>query len=588
MNSRMDRRTFLRATLGAAGVIVVASCTDALAPSLMPSRRPSVPPGSLLPRPSVMPGATPSAVSSIAPSLLPSLTPAPRPTLRMAGGDVGFPNPFAYRSGPGFGLMTYVYDSLLLVDAVGTVQPWLASRFERSSDGLTYTFELRDGVTWQDGQPFTVEDVVFTFDYFDIHRPTLPPTLIFQPEGPIRAMATGERTVELRLDRPYVTFEETVAATFPIVPAHVWSAIPDPARAQDLEVLVGTGPYRLESYDRAQGSYLFVANDDFFLGRPFVKRIELPSVEDEATALLAGDIDAGIPGGIIGTPPDALRPFQEDPSFGILEQPLDFLVSLYWNVAKGGALADVEFRQACARAIDRTDLVERLAGGNGAPGNPGFLPPRHPFRADVEQYPFDMEAANGQLDDAGYPRSGPDGLRQGPDGRALRFDLLSAVPPPVLELIIGPLRALGVELRPQPADFATLVGQAQAGQYEMGAFIYGGISGDPDYMRTIYSSRVPKAFQSAQGYQNAEFDDLADRQLVTLDEDERMAMVDRMQQIVAADLPLLHLYYPTPFFVYRSAVFDQWADDPAAGPTGKDVLVTGLKDGGLEIRPIQD
>jgi ABC-type transport system substrate-binding protein len=103
-------------------------------------------------------------------------------------------------------------------------------------------------------------------------------------------------------------------------------------------------------------------------------------------------------------------------------------------------------------------------------------------------------------------------------------------------------------------------------------------------MRVVYSSRVNKTFQAARGYADAEFDDLADRQLVTSDVEERKKLVARMQQIVARDLPILHLYYPTPFLIYNRDTFDQWSTQYS----DKQVFVTGARDGSLEIRPIKE
>jgi len=555
----MDRRMFLRTTLLGTGAVVVASCT--------PSKK-----------------ATTSAGGAAGGSV-------PRPTLRLAGGDFGLPSPFAYVRGPGYWRMTYIYDSLLWKDSTGQLMPWLASRYDRSPDGLTYTFELRDNVTWHDGQPLTPDDVVFTFEYYGSQQ--LSPQIFVRPQDVAGARATGPRTVEIRLARPVATFANSIAGALPIVPRHVWSSVTDASKAQDPKLLVGTGPYRLESYSRGEGSYLFTANDGYFLGAPFVKRIEMRPVQqgDELTPLRAGEIDAGGPSPT-GATRDALAPFRSDPAFSILEGPGDFTIGLYWNPSKGGALADVRFRQACARAIDRADLVSRLLGGNGKPGNPGFLPTTNPAYAPVEQYPFDVAAANRQLDDAGYPRSGG-GTRQGPDGTPLRFSLLvgNSPVPPATDVVVNALKAIGVELTPQPQDQPTRDARTVKGDYEMALTEFGGLGGDADYLRQVYSSKAPKRFQSVSaGFVNPELDDLADRQLVTLDDGERKKMLARIQQIVAEQLPLLPLYYPTAFLVYRKATFDQWYYTPGGFGGGvptvynKHVFVTGKKTG-TAIRP---
>ncbi|MGH8776320.1 MAG: ABC transporter substrate-binding protein [Jiangellaceae bacterium] len=83
-------------------------------------------------------------------------------------------------------------------------------------------------------------------------------------------------------------------------------------------------------------------------------------------------------------------------------------------------------------AIDRGDLVQRLLGGTGTPGDPDWIPPGDPFHVDVEQYAFNPAAANRLLDEAGYPRQDSEGPRQGPDGAPLRFELLVTTGPPLV------------------------------------------------------------------------------------------------------------------------------------------------------------
>jgi len=555
----MDRRTFLRLAAGATGALYLGACSGDNQTTQGNGQQAG------------------------------ELPPAPRPTIRLAGGDQGFPSPFAYRRGPGYVQASYLYDTLLWTDSTGEFIPWLASSYQQSPDGRRYTFELRDNVKWHDGRPFSADDVAFTFQYFQSQR--LSPQVIVQPGaegGRVEVRATGPRTVELNLPQPSATFVDFVAAALPIVPRHIWSSIPDASAATDPKVLVGTGPYRLESYSQGQGAYAYNANEEYFLGRPFVKRLENRPVGDPLAALQAGGIDAG---GRPGLRPEALGPFQNDPSFEILKgQVGDIMTALYWNLGRGGPLADARFRQACAKAIDREDLVKRLFGGNGTPGNPGWIPPTDGFFAPVEQYRFDPAGANRMLDDAGYRRPSPDGVRQAPDGRPLRFSLLvSNEPgPPVADVLVRALKAVGVELTPQPVDSPTLNQRVLSGDTEMSIIGSGGLNGYPDYLRRTYSSKTRNT-QHAQGYANPEVDALCGQQLVTLDETERKRIVARIQEAIARDLPLLPLYYPDNFYIFKKPVFDQWYFTPGgfAGnipvAANKQALVTGVKTG-VEVR----
>jgi len=510
----------------------------------------------------------------------------------MAGNTFGFPSPFAYIAGPGYEQMSFLYDTLLWKDATGRLLPWLASSYERSSDGSTYTFRLRPDVTWHDGQPLTADDVVFTFDYFA--RQSLGPLLVAQPVGVAGARARGRDVVEVRLELPAVTFLEQVAGAVPIVPKHIWASIADPPQVQDVEVLVGSGPYRLASFSRGEGALAYTANEDYFFGVPFVRRVELRPVDDELIALRANEIDvASTP--IDGVRPEVLAEFRDDDAFDVIEDTGSFTFPLIFNVGRGGALADPRFRRACALAIDRTDIVDRLLGGNGRAGNPGFLPTDHPFHVPVEQYSGGQAAANRALDDAGYRFRTPGGVRLDADGRPLRFQLVTgnSPVPAVLPVLVDALAVVGVELRPLSVDLPTLFGRLQDNVDDVTLSLYPGPGGtapnaDPDTLRTFYSSTVQGRLQGAQGWVDAEFDDLARQQLVTQDGSRRARLVARMQQIVAREVPALPLYYPTLYTVYRTAVFDRWYYTPGGfagglpGVRNKHVLVTGRRTG-LEI-----
>ena len=513
-----------------------------------------------------------------------------RPTVRLPFGAFGFPSPFASNGPPGYVQMSLLYDTLLWKDSTGALLPWLAERVQRSSDNLTYTFELREGVKWSDGRPLTADDVVFTFEYY-ARLQTLPPPVIGQPPRGIASVtASGPRTVAIRVETPEVTFAEQVAGTIPILPRHIWDGIADPAAAQEVRVLVGSGPYRLTSPYNGDGSpLLYEANEEYFLGRPFVKRIELTPVDDQFTALLARAVDSASGQGVRN---DVLARFAGN-EFKVITSRGGSTTGLYWNLRKGGALTDARFRRACARAIDRGDLVNRLAGGNGRPGNPGFLGAENPFRVDVQQYQHDPAAANALLDGAGYERTGG-GTRRGPDGGPLRFELLVSSGDTALgELISGALGAVGIETTLRAAQPGPqLFGAKFSGMYDMALLGFpgpsaGSLNADPDLLRQVFSSQSPPSLTGASGYVNAEFDQLAARQRVTFEEGERKRIVARMQEVIAEDIPILPLYSPDTSFVYRPAVLEEWYITPGRYPVdinNKHLFVTGLKTG-TTIRP---
>lgn len=521
-----------------------------------------------------------------------------RPTVRVAEWtSLGYPSPFTYTAPPGYWRMSLVFDTLTWPDSTGEQLPWLASSYRRSEDGLSYTVDLRD-VTWDDGRPLTGRDVAFTYEYYTSQ--TFTPLLVGVPRKGIEVVATGERSVEFRLDRPDATFLQFVLGTMPIVPEHVWSKIEDPMATFDKRVLISTGAYSLRSRSESEGTELYVAKDDYFLGPPFVRRIEMLPVDNALTALRIGELD-GAATDEEGARNEVLAPFRDDPEYGIISREAGFAFPLFFNMKRGGALADLRFRRACLHAIDRNDMVERLLTGNGQVGSQGWLPPPHPFHnPDVRTYPFDRAEAERLLDEAGYRRSGSGGNRTNPDGSPLRYVLHipDVVPTALAELTAASLKAVGVDIDLQRIDLVRLFGTKLQESYDLLITSYPGPggtgpNGDPDMLRGVYYSEPPNPFHKATGYANPEVDRLIDAQVATYDVEERKRLVGQIQQIVAEDLPVAMLYYTRWFYAYRKNVFDQWYYTSGGFGTGfsdvynKHPYITGHKKG-LEVRRVSE
>jgi peptide/nickel transport system substrate-binding protein len=523
-----------------------------------------------------------------------------RPTLRVESWtQLGFPSPFTYTAGPGYWRMTLLFDTLLWADSTGEQLPWLASSYRASGDGLVHTLELRE-TTWADGRPLTARDVSFTYQYYRSN--TLTPFQIAVPRTDADVVPTGERSVEFRLRQPDATFVQQVLGAMPIVPEHVWSTIRDPNGVETThrdQSLIGTGAYSLQSRNVSENTELYVARDGYFLGPPFVRRIEMVPAADPLAAVRIGQMDAA------GTHAEGVRnevlaPFRDDPEFGIVDRPDAFAFPLFFNISRGGALADLRFRRACLHAIDQGDMVHRLLTGNGRVGNQGWLPPSNPyFNPDVRQYPFDRAEAERLLDEAGYRRPRPGGPRTNADGSPLRYVLYipDGVPIAVAELIASSLRAVGVDIDLQRIDLIRLFGVKLQQSYDLLVTLYPGPagigpSGDPEILRGVYHSRPPNPFHKATGYANPEVDRLIDAQLRTVDVEERKRLVGQVQRIVADDLPVAVLYYTTLFHAFRKNVFDQWYFTPGGfGPGLPDVYnkqpyITGRKVG-TDVRRVE-
>ena len=511
--------------------------------------------------------------------------PASVERIRLAGGDFGYPTPFAYVRGPGMIQTSYLFDTLLWEDSTGKPGPWLATQWSKTPDGLEWRFTLRDNVKWQDGQPLTAEDVKFTFDYLTTGPGSTAAGLIGRLDLK-EVVAESPTTVVIRLNSPSAVFEESVAMRVFIVPKHVWSSVTDPAKYRDPKAVMGSGPYKLQSVDEAAGSYLFTANEAFFLGVPYVRRLEFVPAPDELLGLQRGEIDAAElseeP-----APEEQLKAFETNPTFGKLEGTGDWNLALHFNLSKGFPYSDKRFRQAVAYAIDRKDMVGRLLLGRGEPASVAGLAPDHEMLAPgLPTYDRNVARARSMLDELGLRDTNGDGMRDLPDGGRFVQELQASnrFTPKSPELVKEYLREVGIDVNVQILDRAAADQNAGQGNYTMALVGYGGIAGDADGLRGRYAPpRTSTSFSRAIGYSNPAFTEAANKQLTVLDQAERKELVFQMQRIVAEDIPILPLYVPKRVAFYNKTVFDNWYYTPGCSPCrgtrNKHMYVTGKTTG---------
>ena len=501
-------------------------------------------------------------------------------------GDFGFPQPFTARAGRGANRVSMLFDSLLWKDASGDFLPWLAEDWQRSADGLEWRFTLRDGVAWHDGQPLTADDVVFTFQY----RQEGPGNALPLPFKLKEVKADGANGVVFRLDQPYATFEEQIGHRTPILPKHIWSTVTEPAKFTEPAAAIGTGPYTLGGYDAATGSYLYVANESFFLGTPYVRRVEYVNAPNELLALRRGEIDVAKMG--IGEEPvveESLADFIA-PAYAQVTAPGAWNRVLHFNLTKGFPYDNKSFRQAVAYAIDRNDLVKRVLLGNGEAGTMGALGPTNPWVAPgLPAFDPDLAKAKALLDSIGMRDTDGDGFRDLPDGSGFKPEILtnSRHSPKAVELVKEYLRAVGINTSILSLDTTAADNAGRDGNYVMAIVGYAnGVDGDPDWLRQRLSTAVKtKAFTRVYGWSNPAFEEAATKQLVAVDPAERRRWSDQMQRAIADDVPMISLYLPTRRVISATAVFSAWYFTPAGifgslgEPDNKHVLVTGKQTG---------
>lgn len=235
---------------------------------------------------------------------------------------------------------------------------------------------------------------------------------------------------------------------------------------------------------------------------------------------------------------------------------------LYFNMKRRPELADKAFRQALAYAINRQELVEKIARGAAVPGNPGVLHPNNKlYNPQVPQYPYNLDQARDLLEGLGYQDTDGDGVRDGKDREKLAFQLLADENSSRLaELIKQQLGQAGIEIKVVSVDMKTRDSRFQEGNFEL--CLNG--SGGGENLEELSSKSKAKATSTAAsviGYHNPDVDRLFAAQKKETNPEKRRLLMAELQQVVAEDLPKLTLYYKSDLAVYSPAVYDGWSPE---------------------------
>ncbi|MDD2628836.1 MAG: ABC transporter substrate-binding protein [Limnochordia bacterium] len=460
-----------------------------------------------------------------------------KPVLRLPGGDWGPPAPYLhYSRGPGVYKMQLVFDSLLERDGSGYI-PWLATGYQVLDQGRTYVFKLRQGVKWHDGRKLTPEDVLFSFEYALRH----PPVQAHITSENI-TMSVEEDSFIVHLDFPDAAMLGKLGSVR-IIPKHIYENIEDPIGFLEPSAFIGTGPFKLEQYNREHGTYRFVENSDFFGPAPKVSAIEFVPVSDETLALLQGDLDAAT------IPPDAISLFADLEQFAVMQNPGFWGYRLLFNM-NVEPLGSIKFRQALAHGIDRQQLVEKIARGAGVLGSYGILPVDHiNYNPQVIDYPYDPELAKQLIaeEEIAIP--------------SLSILVAGEREARIGQLLKEQLAEMGIELNIRSVDAKTKDTLIQTGQYQLGLIGHGGMGMDPDYLRIRFAQE--KAGQmisqvSSVGFANDEINRLCLKQRKTTDESLRQDYLNQLQNLIAENIPEIPLFCTTDYFVYNREKLDGW------------------------------
>jgi peptide/nickel transport system substrate-binding protein len=460
---------------------------------------------------------------------------------------------FAYANEADRDISALVFSGLTRLGPDGTPLPDLAERWDISDNGTTVTFHLRSGVKWHSGSPFTSDDVVFTYNL--LREPALQAdpsqAALWQS---ITCEAPDKLTVTCTLPEPYAPFLSYT--TIGILPRSILSAVTPQTLLTDPfnRAPVGTGPYRLSSFD--EKAAVLEANAEFYLGSPNIDEIELRFFPDMSSA--AAEVIRGQADGILASLSIQPADYQSLRETGVLQS----LVSsrsastiLYFNTEEP-PLNDSNVRSAIASAVDVDAIITSLLGGRGLRTDTPIAPGTWAFSPDAHMPAYNVGMARQILDNAGWTLPSGASVRTKNDTE-MRFSLLTDEDPlrgAVADAVAAQLAAVNIEatvVRQSSSDLVTdyLIPR----EYQVA--IYGYDPGaDPDPYPAWHSSQVLGSGRNIAGYRSDDADALLEEARRKSDQDERADLYADFQALFVEDRPSIPLYVPLNTYFQSAAV----------------------------------
>jgi peptide/nickel transport system substrate-binding protein len=433
---------------------------------------------------------------------------------------------------------------------------------EDGKRGIRLTYTIRPDAAWGDGRPVTTEDVLFSYEVGRNPLTGVPGREVY--DRITRIDVQDEKTFTLHLNKLIFNY---AANTFDLLPAHLertaFAADPVQYRTRTLYVTDPTnpglynGPYRIAEV--VPGTHIALEPNAAWKGaRPPFRRIVVRTVENTAALeanLLSGQID--MIAGEVGISLDQALAFEKrnGDRFGVIYKPGLSYEHIDLNL-DNPVLSDRRVRRALLSGIDRETINRKLFAGRQPVAN-GFVSPLDWVHTDdVERYPYDPAKAKALLDEAGWKAptagGGDGGIRVNAKGERLAFDLSTTAGnrsrEAVVQVIQSQWRQLGVDARIRNEQPRVLFGET-LNRRNFGGALFAWISAPESPPRTtLRSTEIPRAEngyggQNYTGFANPEMNGLIDAIEIELDREKRAVMWRRVQQIYAAELPVLPLYF---------------------------------------------
>ncbi len=433
-----------------------------------------------------------------------------------------------------------VYNSLVWIDDTGKVVPSLAESWEVSEDGATYTFKLREDVTFHNGEPFDADSVVYSWKrgIQDKMQRKDKWTIVKSVEK------VNDYTVKVQTDGPQPLLLRVMAQFWNMVPPEYHQKV---GEDKFLNHPVGTGPFVFKEWKKGD-RIILEANPDYWEpGLPKLKNLIFRPIPESTTRMAAiqtGEVDI-----VTRLSSEEAGSLREMPNVKVVEYPVDRVYYIAFNnltTGKGTPLENVKVRQAMNYAVDMEAIIDALFDGYGRPTTGFVTPDNFAYDESLEPYGYDPEKAKKLMEEAGYGKGFKIGFAC-PSGAYTNFEQ-------VCEAIQGFLGAINIE-----TDLSLM----ESGKYwDLEAKkqlppLFGDSWAEPT------GEALPR-LQGALGGMEASFSawsdpkikDLLDKISNTVDNDKRAELYKMLQQYMYENPPFIYLYQPVTFEAINPRVND--------------------------------
>ncbi|XKT75149.1 MAG: ABC transporter substrate-binding protein [Patescibacteria group bacterium UBA2103] len=449
-------------------------------------------------------------------------------------GSPRFVNPLLALSDTDRDLVELTFAGLMGVDEKGNLVPELAESYEISEDGKIYTFTLKEGVIFHDGEPVTAEDIAFTVS--KVQDPLIKSPKIANWLG-VQTEVEDDRTISFILSDPYAPFLEN--ATLGILPKHIWADVPSEEFpfSQFVVEPIGAGPYKVTNVKRDSSGILKEYNlrsfSDYALGKPYINAITIKFYGNESAlqkALTRGEVESA----------HSLIPENIGDSFQVVKGAYLRVFGVFLNQNENEVLADKEVRQALFTSVDRQMIIDEVLSGYGTALT-------SPLPGVADDLPEDPTAEAIQiLENDGWEFSVENRVwEKGND--VIRITLRTSNVPELAQtaqIIKQNFEAIGVPTSLELYDTGELSqGVIRPRNYQ--GLLFGMVLGRvPDLYAFWHSSQRNDPGLNVALYANVDADDALERLRETQNAEDREEYLEQFLTEVAADIPAIFTHAP--------------------------------------------